>query len=141
MNNHILIRRMRRWLERDSPNRGKSWVVCLALRGRGVKNWGMKAILVMSCAMLIAACQNTGPSFANMSEVELAAYNEDRPMEVKVYCVREADTSTYIRKRTCRTVADWVRHNERSAMALDVLNMPTSYNLPGTMIQDGPQRQ
>lgn len=98
----------------------------------------MKILPFAALGLVITACASTGPSFANMSEVELAAYNESLPMEEKVYCVREADTSSFIRRRTCRTVADWVRHNERTAMQLEVLNSPASYNLPGTILQDGP---
>ncbi len=95
------------------------------------------SLIILSSALL-ASCTNTRPSFANMSDEELAAYNETQPLENMVHCVYEAQTSTYIRKKICRTVMEWVRYNERQAMALDVLNSPAGFGLPDSVIRDGP---
>lgn len=96
-------------------------------------------ILCLIAGTVLAACGNTPPSFANMSEEELAAYNQTQPLEKMIHCVQEAQTSTYIRKKICRTVMEWVRHNERQAMALDVLNSPAGFGFPDRgAIRDGP---
>ena len=100
----------------------------------------MKYLLLVVLAITVSACSsNNGPSFNTMSEIELAAYNRELPPERHVYCVEEAETSTYIRKRICRSYEDWVAHNERAAMTLDVLNSRPNYSLPNS-IQDGPSR-
>lgn len=82
----------------------------------------MKYFLLMSLTIIVSACSSIGPSFTSMNELELAAYNRERPPEKHVYCVKEADTSSFIRKRTCRTYGDWIAHNERAWMYIDVLN-------------------
>ena len=96
--------------------------------------------LIASLAILLSCCSSNQTSFTNMSEEELASYNQTQPLEKKVHCVVESNTSPFIRKRTCRTVADWVQHNQRQAMALDVLNTPAGFGLPDTNIFDGPPR-
>ena len=97
----------------------------------------MKTLLLIALSALACACASNGPVFVNMSEVELAAYNRGLPVEEQVYCVVEATTSTFIRKRICHTYQDWFLQNERAAMAIDVLNSPPAYGLPG-IIRDGP---
>ena len=99
----------------------------------------MKYLLLTGLAIVVSACGSNGPSFTSMSEVELAAHNRELPPEKHVYCVEEAETSTYIRKRICRSYEDWITHNERAAMTLDVLNSRPSFSLPNS-IQDGPSR-
>lgn len=100
----------------------------------------MKYLLFAGLVTVVSSCSaNNGPSFVTMSEVELAAYNRELPQEKHVYCVKEADTSSFIRRRICRSYEDWVMHNERSAMALDVLSSRPNYSLPNS-IQDGPSR-
>ncbi len=100
----------------------------------------MKYLLLAGLAVIVSSCAtNNGPSFVSMSEIELAAYNRELPPEKHVFCVHEADTSTFIRKRICRSYEDWVAHNERAAMTLDVLNSRPSFSLPNS-IQDGPSR-
>ena len=96
----------------------------------------MKNLLLASLMITMTACANNGPSFVNMSEVELAAYNRELPAEQRVYCVVEATTSTFIRKRVCRTYEDWLAHNERELMRLDVLNSRPSTGLQRT-VRDG----
>jgi hypothetical protein len=99
----------------------------------------MKSLLLVSAAIIITACSNNSPSFVNMSEIELAAHNRSLPAEEQVFCVRETDSSTFIRKRVCQSYAGWQEHNTRAAMTLDVLNSRPSYSLPNS-IQDGPGR-
>ncbi len=97
----------------------------------------MKTLQLIALSILVCACTSNRPVFANMSEVELAAYNRGLPVEEQVYCVVEATTSTFIRKRICHTYQDWILQNERAAMAIDVLNSPPGGGLPST-IRDGP---
>lgn len=97
----------------------------------------MKYLLFTFLAIAVSACSNTGPSFSSMSELELAAYNRELPAEKHIYCVEQADTSTFIRRKVCQSLEDWISHNERSAMTLDVLNSTPAYSLPNS-IQDGP---
>lgn len=90
----------------------------------------MKYLLVAGLAFLVSSCAaNDGPSFANMSALEILAYNRELPPEKHVFCVQEADTSTFIRRRTCRSYEDWITHNERAAMTLDVLHTPANPGL------------
>jgi len=82
----------------------------------------VKYLLLMSLAIIVSACSSTGPSLTSMNELELVLYNRERPPEEHVYCVKEADTSSFIRKRSCRTYKDWIAHNERAWMYINVLN-------------------
>lgn len=79
------------------------------------------AMLIATAVALLAGC--TAPQvFENMSEQEILAYNKDRPILEQVYCVKEARTSTRIRKTYCDTVEDWVLYNQREQSRLDVLS-------------------
>ena len=93
----------------------------------------MKSLLLVSAAIIVTACSNNSPSFVNMSAIELAAHNRGLPAEEQVFCVREADSSTYIRKRVCQSYEEWLEHNERAVMALDVLNSRPNYSLPNSI--------
>jgi hypothetical protein len=99
----------------------------------------MKSLLLVIAAIIVTACSNNRPSFVNMSEIELAAHNRGLHAEEQVFCVREADSSSYIRKRICNSYNGWIEHNQRAAMTLDVLNSRPNYSLPNS-IQDGPAR-
>ena len=93
----------------------------------------MKFLLLMGLAMVVSACGSNGPSFISMSAVELNAHNRERPPEKHIFCFEERDTSTFIRKRICRSYEDWMAHNERAAMTLEVLNSRPSYSLPNSI--------
>jgi len=96
-----------------------------------------RVLWILSLCCMVSACQNPPRSFASMTEEELFAYNRGQPILKQVYCVREATSSSYIKKRRCRSVEDWVEHNNRAAMTLDVLDVGgDSYNLPDS-INDG----
>lgn len=99
----------------------------------------MRYLLLVGLAIVVSACGSNRPSFSSMNGAELAAYNRELPPEKHVYCVEEADTSTYIRRDICRSYEDWVALSERAAMTLDVLNSRPNYSLPSS-IQDGPSR-
>ena len=80
--------------------------------------------------LILAGC-STPKTFENMSEQELLAYNKDRPILEQVYCVKQARTSTHIRKTYCDTVEDWVMYNQRQASKLDVLSAGPEPGLSG----------
>ena len=71
---------------------------------------------------LVSACA-TEPrqNFLNMTEEEIYVYNMEKPLMEKIYCFEERQTSTFIRKRQCMTVEQYVYRLERAALALDVL--------------------
>jgi hypothetical protein len=93
----------------------------------------MPYLRLMSLAIIVSACSSNAPSFSRMNEVDLAAYNRQQPPEKHIYCVNEGDTSTFIRKRICRSYEDWIVHNERAAMTLEVLNSRPNYSLPNSI--------
>lgn len=93
----------------------------------------MKQLSLIVLTFLLAACSSNGPSFVSMSEIEIMAYNRGLPIEKQVYCMEGATTSTYIRKRICRTYEDWMIQNEKAAMTLDVLNSRPSFSLPSSI--------
>ncbi len=99
----------------------------------------MRLLLLAGLAILVSTCNSDRPSVVNMSEIELAVYNNSQPAEKRVFCVQETSSSTFIRKRVCQSYEDWVQQNEQNAMTLDVLNSRPSYSLPNS-IQDGPNR-
>ena len=99
----------------------------------------MKSLLLVSAAIIVTAYSNNSPSLLNMSAIELAAHNRGLSAEEQVFCVREADSSTYIRKLVCQSYEGWLEHNERAAMTVDVLNSRPNYSLPNS-IQNGPAR-
>jgi hypothetical protein len=85
-----------------------------------------EAVGLMLCALLLTGCiASDRPRFISMSEAEIYAYNQERPLMKKVYCFEEDTTSSYIRRRQCMTVEEYVYRLERSVLALDVLQ-PTS---------------
>lgn len=85
----------------------------------------MKLLFLACLAIIVSACVNSNrSSFTSMSELELSAYNRGQPPEKRIFCMEEANSSTYIRKRTCQSIEEWATHNQRSAMTLDVLHAP-----------------
>ncbi len=84
----------------------------------------MKRILIAPiAALLLASCATQPTNFASMSVSELQAYNDGRPVLKQVHCTEERRTGSHIRKTWCRTVEDWVEHNNRALMALDTMNV------------------
>ena len=123
-------------LSRESGCR--QWSYCLYFESSDLADYwvrlvDMKCLLLMGLAMVVSTCGSNGPSFISMSAVELNAYNRERPPGKHIFCVEERDTSTFIRKRICRSYEDWMAHNERAAMTLEVLNSRPSYSLPNSI--------
>ena len=79
-------------------------------------------LLLLLAAALFVACTITGrPDFISMSEEDIYAYNLEQPLMKKVYCFQENMTGSYIRRRQCMTVEEYVYRLEQSVLALDVL--------------------
>lgn len=92
----------------------------------------MKPLLIgLSTVVIVAGCA-TPQTFENMTEQEILAYNKDKPVLEQVYCVKEARTSSRIRKTYCDTVEDWVLYNQREALRLEVLSLGGAPILRGT---------
>ena len=88
--------------------------------------------LLLSTFLLVSACAtDPRPNFLNMTEEEIYVYNMERPLMEKVYCFEERQTSTYIRRRQCMTVENYVYRLERAALALDVLQPATGVSAFG----------
>jgi len=82
--------------------------------------------LLFSTVLLVSACASEPrPNFIRMTEEEIYVYNMERPLMEKIYCFEERQTSTYIRRRQCMTVEDYVYRLERAALALEVLQPAT----------------
>lgn len=98
----------------------------------------MKLLPFTLLTILVSSCNSGRPSFTNMDAVELAAYNRGLPAEKQIFCVEEATSSSYIRRRVCQSFEEWMVQNEQNAMKLDVLNSRPGFSLPNS-IQDGPR--
>ncbi len=85
-----------------------------------IRTW----ILAALSALALVSCEAAKPvNFANMTPVELEAYNEGKPILDQIYCREERRTGSHIRRKWCRTVQDWVEHNVRTMMALDTISV------------------
>jgi hypothetical protein len=78
--------------------------------------------LIPLVSLLLSSCQNAPRSFSSMSEAELYAYNQGKPVRDQVVCLTQNTTSSHIRKRRCRTYGTLQSETERSVMALEVIN-------------------
>ncbi|MEZ5488899.1 MAG: hypothetical protein R3F50_01110 [Gammaproteobacteria bacterium] len=93
-------------------------------------------LLLLLCSALSVACTVTGrPDFINMSEEDIYAHNLEQPLMKKVYCFQENMTGSYIRRRQCMTVEEYVYRLEQSVLALDVLQ-PSAGAGPFGVIRD-----
>ncbi|MEX0964023.1 MAG: hypothetical protein WDZ52_08305 [Pseudohongiellaceae bacterium] len=99
----------------------------------------MRNLILAALFVAVSSCGASGPSLTSMTDAEIVAYNREKPVAEHIYCVTGTSSSSFIRRRTCQTYEDWMAHNEKSAMQLDVLNSRPSYSLPNS-IQDGPAR-
>jgi len=70
--------------------------------------------------LLLAGCTAPPPQFEQMTEAELFAYNSTLPLMDQVYCRKQAETGTYIRKRHCTTI------REMYQLGWTTLNTPSS---------------
>lgn len=61
----------------------------------------------MALSALLAACVAADdgiPDFERMSPMELADYNNGRPLDQMIVCSDEANTMSRVRRRRCMTV-------------------------------------
>ena len=90
-------------------------------------------ITLSGLALLLVACATeTQQNFLKMTEEEIYVYNMDKPLREKIYCFEEKQTSSFIRRRQCMTVEDYVFRLERAALALDVLQPATGVGAFGS---------
>lgn len=82
-----------------------------------------RLILLVAACMALNSCAGIPRDFSRMSIAELAAYNEERPVLKQIYCTEERRIGSHIRKTWCRTVEEWVQHNNRALMTLSTINV------------------
>lgn len=95
----------------------------------------MRNLLTIAAVGLLASGCTIPQSFESMSNDEIFAYNKGRPVMEQIYCVKEARTSSRIRKTYCDTVATWVEHNQRTLSAIQVMSVNSSYSPFGSQEQ------
>lgn len=98
-----------------------------------------KLTTLASLCLIVSACQFAPASFTSMNDSELIAYNAGKPVMEQVICTAEATTSTFIRKRRCKTYEEIIHHNEKAMMTLEVMNTGEAGFKPRTMLNDGPR--
>lgn len=86
------------------------------------------SLLLVSASLLLTACESLPRSFAAMSDEEIYAYNADKPVLEQIYCSNQKRTSSFIRKRRCMTIQQYINERDMAAMELDVLNYGHNYN-------------
>ncbi|MGB4248559.1 MAG: hypothetical protein WBJ75_12650 [Pseudohongiellaceae bacterium] len=68
----------------------------------------MKKITTLALtAIVLSACQISGPNFRSMSEAELAAYNTGLSEWDRVSCVVERRTGSHMKSRVCMTLREF----------------------------------
>jgi len=78
--------------------------------------------LFLPLLVTVAGCvASDTPNFNRMTEEEIFAYNLDQPLMKKIYCFEENETSTFIRRRRCMTVENYVYRLEKAVLTLDVM--------------------
>ncbi len=70
----------------------------------------------------VVSCTALKNNFALMTEAELMAYNSGRPVSKQIFCQKMKLTSSHIRRNVCRSVEDWVHHNERTLLTIGAMN-------------------
>lgn len=81
-----------------------------------------KLLTLLFASAVLMACGTMPTHFAGMSEEELYAYNLSKPFPEQIICQEEKTTSSYIRKRRCQTVQQFINERANSDMALNVLD-------------------
>ncbi len=82
----------------------------------------MRSPLNLLLTLGVVSCTAPQHTFASMTEAELLAYNADRPVLKQIYCQKMKPTSSHIRRNVCRSVEDWVHHNERTLLTIGAMN-------------------
>jgi hypothetical protein len=90
----------------------------------------MLLLTVVTCLIMVS-CVEPGINFEKMSEAELAAYNEDRPMSQMMVCSKDSRSFSRVKRRRCFTVAQ-MYGSEQQAGQLGVLD-----TVPGIGVSSG----
>ncbi len=82
----------------------------------------MKKLLLPAMCLSFIACQASDtPRFESMNEMELAAYNQGRPIEQMIVCTEDSRSFSRVRRRRCMTV-EAAYGSEQQAQQLGVLS-------------------
>ncbi len=82
---------------------------------------------VLLTCLLLVACVEAGPKFEHMSELELAAYNNTKPIAQMIVCTDESRSFSRVRRYRCMTVEKMYGSAEQAAQ-LNVLNSVQGYS-------------
>ena len=86
-----------------------------------------KSLLVGVISLLLIACEASDvPRFERMSQEELAAYNQSRPLAQKIVCTEDDRSFSRVRRRRCMTV-EAAYGSADQASQLGVLNTIPGY--------------
>jgi hypothetical protein len=73
-------------------------------------------------ALGLFSCATQPTSFRSMSESELLTYNRGKPVMKQIHCQHnQHSTGSHIRRTECKSVENWVYHNFRTHMAIDII--------------------
>ncbi|MEC7605333.1 MAG: hypothetical protein VYD68_02145 [Pseudomonadota bacterium] len=78
--------------------------------------------MLLPLIMGVVSCAAPQHNFASITEAELLAYNAGRPVLAQIFCQKMKPTSSRIRRNVCRSVEDWVHHNERTLPTIGAMN-------------------
>jgi len=87
----------------------------------------MKLLLTLVIVSItVGACVEAGIKFERMNEAELAAYNENKPLDQMIVCRDDPKPFSRVSRRWCATV-EQMYGSAAQAQQLDVLNAPTTF--------------
>jgi len=87
----------------------------------------MKTLLLIAFVCLtMTSCIYDDVNFERMSEVELAAYNQDRNIAQMIVCTEESRSFSRVRRRRCFTVEQMYGSADQASQ-LGVLNAIPGY--------------
>lgn len=84
--------------------------------------WRALRVSLPLLIMGVVSCTAPQHNFASMTEAELLSYNAGRPVLKQIFCQKMKPTSSHIRRNVCRSVEDWVHHNERTLLTIGAMN-------------------
>ena len=74
-------------------------------------------------ALSLFNCATQSTSLRSMSEGELLANNRGKPVMKQIHCQHnQHSTGSHIRRTECKSVEDWVYHDFRTQMAIDIIS-------------------
>ena len=82
-----------------------------------------KLLFLTAAVPLLFSCTTYSPSFARMSNEEIALYNSSVEFDQQVVCVREVRAGTHIKRRYCETFEEMERRRLTNIGKLNAANV------------------